>query len=168
MTMKALKAAVIALALVICGTFVFYKMSNANNVPFRYVLRTFVPEAYNGELTNINYIIESEEDFESFLQKFNIDAVMYDKPADFTKNIFLVISYYGARPYYTYSQTIESIRISGGNLQFTYNKDMSNEIFANYYMDNSDNNGLAQRYTAVIMVSNKYLKYAKDFTVFKK
>lgn len=167
--MKKLRIALIAiLVIIIFCTFLAYKILNTNDVQFSYVLRTFVPESRDDKSTDTKFIIESEADFESFLQKYNIDAIEYDTASDFSKNFFLVMSYYGARPYYTYSNTIKSIKINKDNLQFVFNRDISTEIFANSYIDSSGKWGLAQRYTEVIMLNKKYLKYAKDFSVYSK
>jgi len=165
--LKKRKTTLIISIIIICSAVFFYQFINVNSVPFKYVLRTFVPETRDRENTVPNYIIETDVDFAKFYQEYGIDALLYEEGSiDYSKHFLLTISWVSARPYFTYSRTIKSIRISNENLQFIYNKDFTMEIFANSYIDNDGNWGLLQRYTEVIMVNRKYLKYAKDFIYF--
>ena len=126
-----------------------------------------MPEFRDREDPVPDYIIESDADFAKFYQEYSIDAIIYESDKiDYSKYFLLTISWVGARPYYTYSKTITRIKIVDDNLQFIYDNDLSAEIFANSYIDNDGDWGLAQRYTAVIMLDRKYLKYAKDFELF--
>jgi len=156
-----------ALAVIISGAFTVYTVLDADNVPFTYVFRVFVPGAGDNEPPYFQYVIKSETDYENLQQKLSIDVIVNDN-VDFTKDFLFVTSGYGARPYFTLSQTIKRIKINGAELQFVYSKDYSTEIFADYYFSDTGDFALGQRYTEVIMISNKYLKYVKDFTVYSK
>ena len=154
--------------IITCCVFFVYQFFNINNVSFKYVLRTFVPEFRDRENPVPDYIIESDADFAKFCQEHGIDALIYEEGSiDYSNYVLLTISGVGAKPYFTYSRTIKSIKVKDENLQFIYNKDFSIEIFANSYIDNDGNWGLSQRYTEVIMINRIYLKYAKDFIYFQ-
>jgi len=165
--MKKRKITLIVSLMIISSVVFVYQFINVNNVSFKYVLRTFVPEFSDRENFVPDYIIESDADFAKFYQEYGIDNLIYEEGSiDYSKYILLTISGMGAKPYFTYSRTIKSIRIKDENLQFIYNKDLSIEILANSYIDNDGNWGLLQRYTEVIMINRKYLKYAKDFSYY--
>jgi len=166
--MKKKNLALIILLIIICGTFIVYHLININNVPFKYVLRTFVPEFRERENPVPDCIIESDMDFLLFCQEYDIDAIIYEEgKIDYSNYALLTISWVGAKPYFTYSSTIKSIKIENENLRFEYNKDFSIEIFANSYISDVGDWGLSQRYTEVIVINRKYLKYAKDFCYFQ-